>query len=283
MLVEKILEVLASGALSAALVAFLLLLARTWLLESLTTSVRHRYEVDLAKIRNELDQATQAKIEEMRQANSRALAIQAAAVSLQTSTSIEAHGRSLQGIQLLWADMVRLRGLSPTFLGILDMIPDQGLGEVSRTPAFMELLLKDDPKTALESIFKAECEEVRPFVGEYLFALFAAYRNVITFAGAALYRGALERDFKPWFGEIKPLLAQALTPGELSVIESARLFRIGLIKQNLETKFLTTASQILSGEMAVSGSFDQARKIVAETNKLQEVLEGAKAIDLTSK
>ncbi len=104
--------------------------------------------------------------------------------------------------------------------------------------------------------------------GEYLYALFKAYQAFIGSIGFHLAFGRQNGEFQPWwqYDHVLNLLRTVFTQDELEELETLTIGRYICVTQNIESKFLIAAEDILEGRRAASEAFDVARKTLGAAN-----------------
>ena len=112
-------------------------------------------------------------------------------------------------------------------------------------------------------------EKVRPFVGEYLWSMFFAYRQVM---GRITYRLSLsleDANNAEWHKDnnIRQILEAVLNENELAEFESTRLGKISWLEQRLESKILAASQKIISGEELGVEALRQAELILQRVDK----------------
>jgi hypothetical protein len=243
---------------------------RRLLSERIAAGINAKYERNLELLRDELQRQTQAKLEEIKTVNAAMLAAQGAAASAHGSAQVRTHERRLLAVERVWAEFVRLRTNAPGFLSIIDMFPDAGLGNrLSNADLLRAAITPADPMETMLQLRNQAIDGERPFVGDYLFSLFAAYRNTLVFLTAHFLANGRTGKLTPWFTEVKALVVAVLGEEELERIGSLPVLRMDALKTALEGKFLHVATRLISGEQSVTDSLDQARRIITEAEQLR--------------
>ncbi|OAD81586.1 hypothetical protein ATN89_24155 [Comamonas thiooxydans] len=172
------LELVLSSVGSAALVAAALWLGRTWIKERLTASIRLDTERDLAKLKSDLDRASQ-RIKDVAFAG--------------TSANAKVEGTLLEhrisAVNKVWESVLSWQAVSAATTMVSFLSEDWLKRNASHpgTKSTFEQLLKDaDHLNFMKR--QNDTELVRPFLSEQIWALYAAYHS---FLSARLVKASL--------------------------------------------------------------------------------------------
>jgi hypothetical protein len=113
-------------------------------------------------------------------------------------------------------------------------------------------------------------EKARLLCGEYLYALFFAYRAFIGSIALHLAMGRDSGEFQSWweFDHIRDLLKSTLTEEEFDEFQELKINRYTWVTRNFESKFLRAAQEIIDGRRAATDAFEQATEILAAAKNL---------------
>ena len=172
------LEIALASVSSATLVAAMLWLGRTWIKERLTASIRLETDIKLAKLKSDLDSASQ-RIKDLALAGTSANAHVEGALLEHRISAINRIWESVLGWQKVFA--------ATTMVGVLS---DEWIKSNASHPGtkstFEQLLKGTDHLNFMK--FQSETERVRPFVSEQIWALYVAYHS---FLSARLMKASL--------------------------------------------------------------------------------------------
>jgi hypothetical protein len=258
---------LVSALSSTALLALLAFFCRNLIAQWITSSVRYSYDEKLEKLKAH----NERELERLRGALD-------AQQNLVSSAFLEArrasNERRLSAIQTVWDGMMEVSANAPPCVVTTDVLTTELYAKVFKTEAIKATIPNFFDLALLTAQFNAgwglPVEKARLMSGEYLYALFWAYR---AFVGSIGFHLAISRDkgeFKPWweYDHILNLLGSALSPEELKEFEGLRVGRYTWVTQNLERKFLGAAEEIIDGRRAASEAFEQARPILTAAKNL---------------
>jgi hypothetical protein len=256
---DDLLRIFTSAAVSTVLVAALAFLLRKWLSERMGRSIAHEYDRKLEEFRDEIAQRD---------------TIRSTATAALTATHVAGYGRTLQALEVIWAETVRLRDKLPLYAGHADLLlPDEYEEAVTTNPNFRGLIENVDEHAEAMDLYsdRTDVEIARAFAGEYAFSLFYAYRaftgRVATLLPADFQQNGTVRC---WHGDkaLKELLATVLTPDELTQVEAAQTQRLRLVQQLVERKIVSHIGSVVSGELSANVNLEQAHRIVFAANSL---------------
>jgi hypothetical protein len=106
-------------------------------------------------------------------------------------------------------------------------------------------------------------EEVRPYVGEYMWAVFSCYQTILIRILVLVQLGRTDAEKIEWYkdGGTRQVIAAVLTPAELAEFDRTEFARINWLQRQLESKLLAAARKIISGENFGAEALEQARLI----------------------
>lgn len=164
------LELILSSVGSAALVTSALWLGRTWIKERLTASIRLDTERDLAKLKSDLDRASQ-RIKDVAFAG--------------TSANAQVEGTLLEhrisAVNKVWESVLSWQTVSVATMMVSALSEDwlkKNASHPSTKSNFEQLLKNTDHLNFMKK--QNETELVRPFLSEQIWALYAAYHSFLS-------------------------------------------------------------------------------------------------------
>ena len=242
-------------------------LARNVIIERLRGAISHEYAVQLERIRAGLAAENTKALEEVRAQAAIQHATWSAAFAAMTAAHMAGHERTLAAIETLWQEMRRIKRWLPLYAGRLDiLVPSEFPDALDTDPIVRSLLSKvDEHQQVIDLAGDDVVEMVRPFIGEYLYAVFFAYR-AFTGRVARLILNTYRRDkLESWHDDagIKAILRSVLTEQEFREVPLVRPGRIEAVHQVLERKMLEHIAKVLSGEASATFNLRQAREIIA--------------------
>lgn len=252
-----------AGAASSAALTFLL---RNWIVERLRGEISFEYQRKLEELRHEYHQLSERFNEERTERE----AIRNLVLSSVTATQAGALERRVGALDTLWKSVLQLRRRVPTMIFAIDMI---GYREENFGAALHQWLASADISQLVALDLSHKIFEIRPFIGEYLYALFyglqAAYGRATTATVLSYQGGALRRWYED--DDAKSLLSIALTDDELAHFGSLTQGQLDWLWRILEEKIVLGISAILSGRDTASDNLALARQLVTSASALAAV------------
>lgn len=260
-----IISVASSLTLSGVLTAALIFLSKNWISERLKKSIEHEYAQKLVAYKSKLEAEQEILVERLRASHSRELAIQSLASTSFTESHGAAHERRLKAIETTWRAILRLREMTPQILTVLDIMPPdlyhRALDE-TKLKNMMDQLSYEILSSALSNL--AAVEEIRPFVGEYIYSLFLSCTSIVTTTTLFLIRCRESREMRLWYEDetVLRLIRQVTTEDEFQKFSSAKIERFKLIQSLIEQKILAQVNRIISGEESKYLALEQSGQII---------------------
>jgi hypothetical protein len=172
---------LSSAGASTVLAGVLVFLSRNWLSERLRHSIKHEYDLKLTHLNNELKAESEKNVillktsiereaEKIRLAN--------ASISQTQKLSIE---RKLSAIETLWEGVLAARKNIPVVMGFIDILTEDEYSSMKNHRDFQAMVgeLSTEKITQMYEDNVGSRERVRPYVGEYTWALVSTYQSII--------------------------------------------------------------------------------------------------------
>lgn len=255
---EVAVSILASLAASGALTAALVFLSKTWISERVKNAIKHEYDQKLETFR----------------ANIRAdQAIKDAAAASFSATHSAAFERRLDAIRTIWQAIMRMRQNTPAILQITDHLSGERYAQFIETTRDNQQVRDQVRFETLGETFAPilkDADDVRPFAGEYLFALFDAYRSLIILAASILHTNLENGSGKSWHetNHLDYLFESFMTKAEFEDFHG-QLFKLEWARKCIEHKMIEHISVIISGQESGDLALSQAKKIEEAALKAQ--------------
>lgn len=271
-----ILSLLSAAGVSAALSGLLIWFARNWIGERLKNSIKHEYDLKLSALNNELRiqanaQATQLKASIEREAEK----IRFATTSIGESQKA-AISRKLDSIETLWFGVLSARENVPPVMGFIDILSVDEYLSMGDHPQFKQMVGEFSPEK-LTKIFIdniGSLERIRPYVGEYLWAVYSTYQALVTRVVMLIQMGEKDPKKLNWHKDngVRQLLDSSLTEQEVEKFDSAQMGKFGWLQRTYETKILQAMQKVISGQEFGEEALKQAQEMEA---KIQEIKQSA--------
>jgi len=228
---------------------------KDWLSTRLKASIQHEYDRKLESIKAEL---------------SRDAAFHAAAHSSFAAGQKAAMERKLNAADILWRKLVEFRDQLPPVLSFADILTVQEYKDAQIHGRF-GVLTQDIDLKKITSLSPLGIEEVRPYVGEYIWHLFFTYQAVFLRIVFMFTEGMKDKEKFEWFknDSTRQLLRNTLTNGEMEAFDKVNFGKIRWLQQRLEGKILNELHKIISGEDTVPKSIEQISLIQQLLTKVE--------------
>ena len=243
----------------------LIWLFREWISARLKASIQHEYDQKLETHKASLKSQNEASLLELKNEIDQKFTLYQAAQTSFTEGQKAAIERKLDSMEKLWNEILRLKNECPPMLGFVDLLSveeykdarnHEGFGALARDCSGEKianyLVIRDNP-----------VEKVRPYVGEYLWAMFFAYRQLMGRIPWLLSSSLEDEEKAEWHKDngIRQILEAVLNKNELAEFASINLCKISWLQQRLESKILAASRKIISGEESGEESLAQAELI----------------------
>lgn len=267
-----ILSLLSAAGVSAALSGLLIWLARNWIGERLRNSIKHEYDLKLSALNNELRIQANAQATQLKASiESEAEKIRFATSSIGESQKVTI-SRKLDSIETLWAGVLSARENVPIVMGFIDILSVDEYLSMGDHPQFKQMVGEFSPEK-LTKIFIdniGSLERIRPYVGEYLWAIYSTYQALVTRVVMLIQKGEKNPQKLNWHKDsgVRQLLDSSLTEQEVERFESAQIGKFGWLQRTYETKILQAMQKVISGQEFGEEALMQAQEMEA---KIQEI------------
>ena len=197
--------------------------------------------------------------------------------------------RKLAAVDQLWSEVLQLRNTLPLAISFIDIFQDneiskyQKLKESSDGSQFVTKLSQEEFQEKLK-VFSNSTENMRPYVGDYLWAVFNSYKVIHMRLLVILQTAENEFNEVLWYkdegtyGIIKAVLSEE----ELKHFDELKIGKFAWLNRQLEFKILSELRKVISGEHFGE---DALKQVAADTlEKINEVqrMRGLKKNDATS-
>lgn len=266
---EIVISVLASIAASGALVGVLVWLSKEWISARLRSSIQHEYDQNLETFKAQLKAQSDVALVELRAVIQREAGLLTAATSSFAEGQKAAMERKLQAVDKLWGRVLLLRKGLPPILGFIDVLTVDEYKGVKNHPTFVALS-EGWSIERIGQLVDSEVEQVRPFIGEYTWAVFFSYQAVMLRIVFLLYAGRTDADKLEWHKDSGTLqiLRAVITAAEFAEFEANTFGKITWLHCRFESKILTATRKLVSGEEFGADALEQAQIIQQKVAQL---------------
>ena len=252
-------------------------LFREWISVRLRKGIQYEYDKKLEAHKAQLKTESEKSILEFQTDIKQKLSLYEAArssIMVGQKSSIE---RKLDSIEKLWAELLRLKHQCPSILPLINVLTVEECRQKYSRQKYRELVSEYPIEKIAEYIEDKEnnVEKARPYIGEYMWSLFFAYRQIMGRILFLLYAGLEDENKAQWDKDkgIRQILNAVLTQNEIDEFDRKRLGKLALLQRKLEAKILTESQKLISGEELGSESLKQADLILEQIANV-EISEG---------
>jgi len=267
---EFAVSVLSSVVASGVLTAVLIWLSKDWMSARIRTSIQHEYDRRLDTLRAQLSAQHESHLLQLQATITREATRLAAAHSSGTDGQKAPIERTLHAVERLWDGVLRLRTTLPPVLGFVDTLTVDEYKRMKTHPTFLALSGAWSVERISELI-DTDVEQVRPYIGEYAWALFYSYQAVMLRIVALLHTGRHDVDKLEWHKDsgTRQLIQAVFSAAELVEFDGTRTGRIAWLQRRFEAHLLAAARTLISGqEFAADDASEQARVIQEKAAQL---------------
>lgn len=245
---------------TAGLMAFVLFLFRNLIITRLKGAVEHEYNSKIEKIKTE----NSIYVEEIKAS----LSHQATLLSLSHKSlgeyAMPFHIKRLEESAKLWNGFLKIDNSLPgVIVGLVDvLLPNEYAPALERGTIW--LVSSDDLMKGIDETMSFESS--RPFVGEYLWNFFFAYRAFIIRVGIHYSKDFLKnKTVTAWFDDKKTMeiLSSILDPSEMELVQQSSIGKLNLTQRMCRAKFAIAVGVAASGIGDTDSQLATAKKIAA--------------------
>lgn len=260
-----VVTIISSAGVSTLLAAAVVWLARSWIGERLRSSIKHEYDLKLSALNAELrlqGDMHAAMLRASIEKEAEKLRFATTSLGEAQKAAIE---RKLYGVDVLWQGVLAARENVPPIMGFIDILTVDEYQNSRNHPTFKALTgdLSQEKIMKLAKDAYGSLERVRPYVGEYLWALFATYQALTIRVVFLIHLGRDDAAKLNWHQDsgIRQLLSSSLTTEEVTQFDSVPIGKIGWLQRTYELKMLNAMKKVISGEEFGEEALRQAQKM----------------------
>jgi hypothetical protein len=177
--------------------------------------------------------------------------------------------KRLESIEALWVTIFRVRDSVPAFMQYVDIILESEFEEWIKRTDIQEVFgeLSIEKITNMSQSSSKDIEKVRPFVGEYLWSLFFAYRafqfRVVIFT----FMEKSKSKPKYWKSDsgVNQILSSVLNDTQVEKFNKMDVGAIQYARATIENIFLLQVQNILTGKSSIEEGIENAKSILSRT------------------
>jgi hypothetical protein len=262
------LTLLASASVSAALCAALMWLARTWIGERLKAGIQHEYNQNLAALNAQLklqEDATAAKLKGKIDREAEKLRFSAQSLGEVQKAAIS---KRLAAVEETWKTVLELNDAVPSAMSFLDILLTNEYLDAPSMPTFSGSLRELDhtPIVMAASARSRKLAQLRPYIGEYLWALFTTYQAVVLRTIYLIDRSKTEPKKLMWHEDnlIRQYIQLSLGDKALAEFDSATFSKVSWVMDRFTRAILRAMENIIAGKEFGEVAMQQAELMEAQ-------------------
>jgi hypothetical protein len=243
---------------------------REWISARIKSGIQHDYDRKLETYKAELKSEQELAILNIKTSLAREAAFHAAAHSSFAEGQKAAIERKLNAVDRLWNCVLQIRGSLPAVLTLMDVMTVDDYRRAKDDPKF-RTLTTDLTAEKLKGVAPPSVEEVRPCVGEYLWAVFSSYQSILIRILTLLLLARTDAEKIEWYKDsgTRHLIDAMLLPAELQAFDELRFGKFTWLQRWLEAQILAATQKVISGEAFGAESLEQARLIQQRIDQLK--------------
>jgi len=247
--------------------------ARNWISEKLKNSIKHEYDQKLVALNAELKSQADTQVALLKASIEKESAKLHFATSSIGEIQKAAMNRKLDAIDTLWQGVLSVRENIPPVMWFLDILTVEEYKSSRDHPNFNELVgdLSGEELTQMLKDDVGLLERVRPYTGEYLWALFSTYQILIVRVAVLIQWGTNDAEKLNWHQDsgIKQLLHSSLSTQELQEFEEIKINKVSWLQRKYEAKILFAMEKIVSGLEFGKEALKQAQIMEEQVQQLK--------------
>ena len=157
-------------------------------------------------------------------------------------------------------------------MGFIDILTIDEYSSMKDHPHFRAMVgeVSSEKLVAMYKDNVGSRERVRPYVGEYTWALVSTYQSIILRTALLVQMGQEDSKKLNWHLDsgINQLLQSALTTEEMAGFEATHIGKVGWIQRKFESKILTAMQVVISGEQFGDEALRQAQRMEQKVQEL---------------
>lgn len=265
------LTVISSAGVSVALSGAAVWIAREWIGERLRSSIRHEYDQRLAMLNAELRTQGDAQLASLKAE----LDKQAEKLRIVSSSFTEVQKasivRKLEAIDALWSGILSARAMVPPIMAFMDILTEDEYVSANTHPTFRSLTGTLDQAAILKlaTDSRGSLERTRPYVGEYVWALFASFQSVMVRSVLLVQLGKHEAEKLNWHQDslLRQLVTSALGADGLRKFDQTKIGKIGWLREEFERQILSAMETLITGKDFGEAALRQAQQMEEQIRK----------------
>jgi len=271
MISEFFFTLISSTMLSTLLASGLIWLTREWMSARIKGSIQHEYDQKLESHKAKLNSENKIALAKLTAGLEKEAVLVISANSSFSQGQKAAMGRKLAAIDKVWQSVLNLRNNSPQVLTFMDVITLEEHNTILEHENFRSMIQDLSEEKIHSMALESDIELVRPYVGEYIWAIHYAYQAITLRIVFLLLKCKIKPEKVEWFKDpgIRQLMKVAFSGDEIAEFDKQEFGKVTWLRQSLESKLINNFNKVISGEVFGEDAIKQASKIILATENLQ--------------
>ena len=151
--------------------------AREWISARLKTVIQHEHDIQLETYKSQLKTESEKSILELQNEIQKQTTLYQTAIASFSEGQKSIMERKLDSVEKLWLGVVKLRGVIPPAISVIDVLRDDEVKNETFQEIKKLMWNVEDYKKKVDSVDFVSIEMRRPYFGEYLWAIFSCLPN----------------------------------------------------------------------------------------------------------
>jgi hypothetical protein len=254
-----------SAVVAMLLAGVLVWLTRTWIGDRLKASIQYEYDQKLAALTTQLKAESDSRTERLKSD----LAREADKLNLAARSFGEvqkaAIAKRLAAIEHVWGHVLQLQDDIPAAMHHLDILLPEEYGEAAANERFGGMLASlDHERVIMPAAARGrKLAEQRPYIGEYVWALWKTYQAVTLRTVYLLDRSKMEPAKVFWFQDqpIRAYLRSALGDDALVEFDQLRVGKVQWVQDKFANVILSAMQRVIAGQEFGEAAMRQAQQM----------------------
>jgi hypothetical protein len=251
------------------LFALALWLFRSLISTRLTRSVRHEFDQKVETLKTELRKSEETFKADLRSKETQIEALRSGALSSLASRQAALDARRIQAVDQLWA-AVQALGPAKSASATIAVLQFEGASKASaEDPRVREMFSALGGTNATAAMHTGAAERARPFVSEMTWAIFSAYRSILSVAVAKMHLLKSGLDMPKVIDEESVRrLVTAVLPHHAAFVADHDSGAYHYLLEELESRLLHELRRVLQGAESDKEAIKQAGEILRESERI---------------
>ena len=227
---------------------------RDWISARLRASIQHHYDEKLETYKAQLATQNETQLLRIKNEMEHQHFVYEALRSSFSEGQKSSMERKLDAVDQLWSEVLKLRNLLPPAMTFVDIFQEDEISKYKHFRSSREaaqIATTWSPQEYKEKLksFNGAVEDIRPYIGEYLWAAYHAYRVIHMRLSVFLHSDENGMSALGWYNDEvnRGVIEAILDEEELNHFYRLRVGKYSWLQRTLEHKMLSQIRKIISG------------------------------------